>query len=116
MPDLAASAVFHCDHFRPLADGGETTESNLVWACPNCNLDKSKTSVAKDPRTRRLTAIFNPRTDRWDRHFEWSKDRLRIRGTTPTGRATVRLLDMNRPSAKHLRFLFLLAGEHPAGK
>jgi hypothetical protein len=115
MPELAACAAFHCDHYRPIADGGETSDANLVWACPNCNQDKGESTVALDPRTRRYTAIFNPRTDVWHRHFTWSDDRLTIRGKTATGRATVKLLAINRPAAKHLRFLLLLAGEHPAG-
>lgn len=36
---------FHVDHYQPLSKGGEHRISNLVIACPRCNLRKS----AKDP-------------------------------------------------------------------
>jgi 5-methylcytosine-specific restriction endonuclease McrA len=31
---------FHVDHYQPLARGGLHVESNLVIACPTCNLNK----------------------------------------------------------------------------
>ena len=36
---------FHVDHYHPLSKGGAHEVSNLVIACPSCNLRKS----AKDP-------------------------------------------------------------------
>jgi len=36
---------YHVDHYFPLSKGGEHEESNLVIACPMCNLSKS----TKDP-------------------------------------------------------------------
>ena len=36
---------YHIDHFVPLSKGGSHTISNLVIACPKCNLKKN----AKDP-------------------------------------------------------------------
>jgi hypothetical protein len=39
--------------------------------------------------------LFNPRQDSWKEHFAWAADRIRIVGQTPTGRATVALLDLN---------------------
>lgn len=36
---------YHIDHYQPLANGGSHTISNLVVACPKCNIRKS----AKDP-------------------------------------------------------------------
>jgi 5-methylcytosine-specific restriction endonuclease McrA len=38
-------AKYHVDHYRPLSKGGRHEVSNLVIACPPCNLRKS----AKDP-------------------------------------------------------------------
>ena len=114
MPELAVYAAFHCDHFRPKADGGETVPANLVWACPHCNHDKRELILTLDPQSRLYTRLFNPRTDKWNEHFQWTKDKLAIRGKTATGRATVRLLRMNRSVARHVRWLLLLAGEHPA--
>jgi len=57
--------------------------------------------------------LFNPRIDRWDDHFSWSGDALRIRGKTAKGRATVRLLKMNRRGVTIIRMLLLQAGLHP---
>lgn len=37
--------VLHVDHVIPVADGGPTTEDNLVTACDECNLGKSAGSV-----------------------------------------------------------------------
>ena len=39
--------------------------------------------------------MFHPRRQRWRDHFRW--DGFRIVGLTPTGRATVAALQMNRP-------------------
>ncbi|MFM0141750.1 HNH endonuclease [Paraburkholderia sp. RL18-085-BIA-A] len=36
---------YHIDHYQPLSKGGEHRVSNLVIACPTCNLRKN----AKDP-------------------------------------------------------------------
>jgi 5-methylcytosine-specific restriction endonuclease McrA len=36
---------YHIDHYQPLSKGGEHRTSNLVIACPTCNLRKN----AKDP-------------------------------------------------------------------
>jgi hypothetical protein len=41
--------------------------------------------------------------DRWSTHFAWSSDQQRILGSTPTGRATVAALRMNRPQLANLR-------------
>jgi hypothetical protein len=114
MPELAVYASFHCDHFRPKADRGETIISNLVWACPLCNEAKRERRMATDPRTKLFAPLFNPRVDNWEEHFAWGKDKLMIRGRTAKGRATVKLLGMNRTVAKHLRFLLILSEEHPA--
>lgn len=56
-----------------------------------------------DPRTNRSAALFNPRRDRWSKHFRRSRDQLRIYGRTPTGRATVVLLRFNEASEQQVR-------------
>ena len=42
-----------------------------------------------------LTALFNPRTQRWHDHFKWSADGTQVVGLTPCGRATVVALQLN---------------------
>jgi len=45
--------------------------------------------------------LFNPRSDQWSDHFVIQGGH--IIGLTPTGRATVRLLNMNAPRRVELR-------------
>ncbi len=47
-------------------------------------------------------ALFNPRSDVWDDHFQLSEDGWFV-GLTPTARATIESLRMNRPVAVALR-------------
>jgi hypothetical protein len=53
--------------------------------------------------------LFHPRRDRWSDHFRWTRD-CRIRGRTPTGRATVLALGMNRPAVIAIRKMLLELG------
>ena len=87
--------AFTVDHIVPLSDDGSDEASNLALACRNCNERRSNRQSAEDPQTQRMARLFNPRQDSWADHFAWSSDRLRLIGTTPTGRATVAALDMN---------------------
>jgi hypothetical protein len=58
-------------------------------------------------------ALFNPRTQHWTDHFEWIADATYVRGLTPTGRATVVRLKMNRPALVIARSRWVEAGFHP---
>jgi hypothetical protein len=51
--------------------------------------------------------------DNWHEHFAWNTDQLYLIGLTPTGRATISELDLNREGVIRLRFLLLLNREHP---
>jgi hypothetical protein len=53
--------------------------------------------------------LFNPRVDGWNDHFAW--DDAAIVGLTPTGRATVQLLQMNAPRRLRLRAVLLARGD-----
>lgn len=57
--------------------------------------------------------LFNPRRHNWSEHFAWSHDVLRIHGLSPTGRATVDKLRLNRSGVVNLRRVLRDAGEHP---
>lgn len=35
------SVILHCDHVKPVAEGGTNSEENLVTACSGCNLGKA---------------------------------------------------------------------------
>jgi hypothetical protein len=112
--DYHAAEIFVCDHLVPICMKGKTVLPNLVYACPACNIFKGMAVSAIDPISRRRVRIYNPRRDRWKRHFRWSDDKLGILGRTASGRATFALLRMNRDQAANLRFVLLKAGVHPA--
>jgi hypothetical protein len=57
--------------------------------------------------------LYNPREQRWDEHFSWSEDYLRITGLTPIGRATVEALRLNREGLVNMRRILYAVGEHP---
>lgn len=104
-------ATFHVDHVHPLHEGGETILENLALACVSCSLRKGARLRARDPRTRRQVALFHPRVQVWSDHFIWRGNR--IQGVTPTGRATIDLLKLNRALAVAIRAEERLQGRHP---
>src|SRR5688500_16336562 len=75
-PDPTCYATFNCDHCTPQVAGGPSTLKNLAWACPTCNASKGRAVEAPDPVGGKPAALYNPRRDNWDEHFEWSPDRL----------------------------------------
>ena len=86
---------FTLDHVLPQSAGGSDTLDNLALACRNCNERRGNRVVGRDPETEVVVPLFNPRSERWADHFGWDATRLRIVGHTPTGRATVAMLDLN---------------------
>jgi hypothetical protein len=95
-------ATFHIDHVLPRSAGGPTKLANLALACVSCSLRKAARVQGTDPTTGENAAIFNPRTTRWEEHFEILAS-CEIVGRTPVGRATVALLQLNRPIAIAIR-------------
>jgi hypothetical protein len=104
-------ARFHIDHVTPVVSGGLAVEENLALACVSCSLRKAAKQTALDPATGSETPLFNPRTDLWKEHFCW--DGVRVLGLTPTGRATVDALKLNRPLILAIRGEETLRGRHP---
>jgi hypothetical protein len=49
----------------------------------------------------------------WPEHFAWSDDYTEIIPLTPTGRVTVRDLQLNRLGVRNLRRVLHAMGEHP---
>lgn len=66
-----------------------------------------------DPVTNETVPLFQPRRQRWRDQFCWSDDGVLVIGLTPTGRATVDALHLNRPGLVKLRRILFNAGEHP---
>ena len=113
-PENISSSPFNGEHIEPIAKGGKTSLANLANSCGGCNGHKAARTTALDSVTEQQVALFHPRNDRWKAHFQWSEDKLSIIGRTPTGRATVTTLKMNRPQLVALRRLLLRVNQHPA--
>jgi hypothetical protein len=111
LSQIGQEARFHIDHVVPVVRGGQTVEENLALACVSCSLRKAARQSAIDAQTGEEAALFNPRVDQWDKHFCW--DGVKIRGLTPTGRATIAALKMNRALILAIRKEETLRGRHP---
>lgn len=94
LSQVRQEATFHVDHVVPRIAGGGTEASNLALSCVGCSLHKAARRDGPDPATGADASLFDPRTQDWFEHFEL--EGVWIRGTTPTGRATVEVLAMNR--------------------
>ena len=104
---------FTIDHVIPLAQGGSDDANNLALACFHCNRKKADRLTALDPDSDEEVPLFNPRRDAWSEHFIWSSDGLFIVGLTPTGRATVEALELNRERVINIRAADRIIGRHP---
>ena len=113
-PTAQFPVSFELEHVVAHTRGGATTMDNLAFACPSCNRSKGVRSHAINAQTGRRVPLFNPRRQRWERHFAWSGDGTQIIGRTATGRATVNALRMNRPAMCNLRRAWYAIGVHPA--
>ena len=101
------------DHIQPESAGGETVLENLCLACVGCNSFKLDFQSGIDPETNTETPLFNPRSQIWSDHFEWSEDGLHLIGLSPVGRATIVRLRINRESVVNARRRWSAAGWHP---
>lgn len=104
---------FAVEHIIPLQAGGKNVLENLALACEGCNSHKHTKIQAIDPISGKFTSLFHPRQHRWLEHFRWSDDSTKIFGLTPTGRATIEALQMNRKGLVNLRRVLYAMGEHP---
>lgn len=95
--------TFEVDHIIPRSAGGHSQFNNLCLSCPTCNRRKAKRLSARDPLSRRTVTLFHPKQDVWSHHFTWNAEGTHILGLTPTGRATVEVLQVNRPAMILLR-------------
>jgi hypothetical protein len=109
LPQRWQEALFHVDHIRPRKARGPTTADNLALACVTCSLRKAARTRARDPKSGELVALFHPRQDRWAEHFRCLKN-CKMLGRSPTGRATIAALGMNRPALIAIRKMLVKLG------
>jgi len=112
-PERLLGIPLEADHIIPESAGGETLLENLCLCCRSCNGYKSMRISAPDSQTGRRIRLFHPKRQKWSTHFAWSQDGTRIIGLTPTGRATVEVLNMNHHLIVNLRHLWCLLRQHP---
>jgi len=105
---------FSVEHIIPKSQGGETKLDNLAFACQGCNNYKYNKTEGRDPLTNDIIRLYHPRQQQWRNHFAWNDDFTLIIGLTPTGRATVEALQLNREGVVNLRRVLYAMGEHPS--
>ncbi|WP_165227054.1 HNH endonuclease [Aquisphaera insulae] len=104
-------AACHVDHVVPRVAGGPTDVRNLALACVSCSLRKWARRSAPDPATGEVVPLFSPRDQVWADYFQWNG--AVVVPLTPTGRATVAALAMNRSLALAIRSEEAERGRHP---
>jgi hypothetical protein len=110
IPQSATPLIpFHMEHITAKQHGGGDNPNTLALACDRCNAYKGPNLTSIDPDTGEIALLFNPRQQAWHEHFAFRGGT--IFGVTPTGRATVRLLQMNALRRVRLRAEWLKEGE-----
>jgi len=111
LPQLGQVARFPVDHVVPRSEGGLTELENLALACPHCNAFKWAHTTWPDPESGLPVPLYNPRTQVWADHFEWTDSHgITLVGRTACGRATIACLQMNHPDMLTTRALLAELG------
>jgi hypothetical protein len=109
LPEHRLRYPFHAEHIIAQQHAGKTALDNLAWDCLQCNSAKGPNVASYDQETGDLTALYHPRQQGWDEHFEIVDGE--IVGKTAVGRVTIRLLKFNAPQRVELRQELIAAGE-----
>lgn len=104
---------FAIEHIVPKSKGGNEKLNNLAYACQGCNSYKYNHIAAIDPATGNSVPLFNPRVQVWSKHFTWNEDCSLLLGISPTGRATIERLKLNREGVVNLRRVLYQMDLHP---
>jgi hypothetical protein len=110
-PEAFTAVPFHFDHIIARKHGGQTTLENLALSCCNCNRFKWTDLAGIDPHSGEIIPLFNPRSDEWRNHFSW--DSSILIALTPSARATIEALQINRLDAIQSRNLLIDEGLFP---
>lgn len=104
--------TYQVDHIVSIKHGGENNISNFAYACSVCNQFKGTDLGTYLPGINRLIRLFNPRRDKWSKHFTIS-DGIII-SKTLIGEATIKILSLNQPDRVLLRQVLVQAGRYPS--
>jgi 5-methylcytosine-specific restriction endonuclease McrA len=99
------------DHIVARKHRGQTRDENLAWACFACNGFKGSDIASIDIETGQIVPLFNPRKDKWSRHFRLEGGH--IIPLTSKGRVTEYLLQFNLPKFVDARQLLIHTGRYP---
>jgi hypothetical protein len=102
---------FHIEHIIARQHRRSDHLDGLALACHECNLRKGPNLGGIDPETDKKVWLFNPRAQKWKRHFQWRGPVLL--GRTACGRATIAVLGINLPDNVALRAMLIKAGTFP---
>lgn len=91
----------HVEHIVAKQHGGSDDADNLALACHHCNGHKGPNLSGVDLKTGKVVRLYNPRRQRWSRHFRF--EGAIIVGRTPCGRATAEVLALNAVDRVELR-------------
>ena len=88
--------AFEIDHVIAEKHGGATRTENLCLSCPECNAFKGSDIASVDwAQGEIIVALYHPRQQRWDDHFQVDLTSGHIEALTETGRVTIFLLHLN---------------------
>ena len=113
MPQAYDRPKFEIDHVVAEQHHGKKVEDNLALACYVCNHHKGPNLAGIDLETGKKTWLFDPRRQKWQRHFRWEGPILF--GRTAVGRATIDVLGINLPLRVELREELIDEGLSPYG-
>jgi HNH endonuclease len=111
LPERYSSIAFEIDHVVAQQHGGKTIPSNLALACFADNHHKGPNLAGIDPKTGKKAWLFNPRRQKWNRHFRW--DGPLLIGRTPVGRATIAVHQINASHRLAQRAALIAEGVFP---
>lgn len=112
-PSRFSTQSFSVEHIHPRQKGGDNALDNLAFACQGCNGSKHTKTTGVDPFTDQRVPLYHPRQHTWSDHFSWSDDYTLVLGLTPTGRATIHVLQLNREGLMNLRWALRAINRHP---
>ncbi len=111
LPENCVSITFEIDHVVAEQHAGKSVASNLALACFADNHHKGPNLAGIDPQTGKRAWLFNPRRQKWERHFRWYGAVLV--GRTAEGRATIAVLQINAPHRVAQRAALIAEGVFP---
>ena len=112
-PEAIFNFPFEVEHIIPSAHGGTDEDVNIALACRACNVSKADALTGADEGSGADAPLFHPRRSAWADNFSVERESGLIVGLTPTGRATVARLQMNRPLQLAARLQWTRLGLFP---